>query len=223
MIVPLTFVALMSFFAWKKFLPSARVISFEYHEPLSKDLSSSDFDTLFKFYEGCFEETKVQNLQRYLMKYKGLDAEHAKAFVHKTLSKTTLEDKKKSFGEMKNAFVMRDRGELIGLFECREETELTRGSIMVFNVCVREDRRGQGYGNELMYHSFKHCIKPGRDLTLTVYKDHEKVVNFYKDLGFKIISNLDEWDHLFPYFNKYLMRYEPDMPKEETTSDGRSD
>lgn len=193
---------------------SSRVLVFESHNPLRENLSNADLKKLFVMHEDCFAESRRENLRRYFMKYNGLDSTLAAKKADQVIESSSA-DQEKNFGDIVNAFVLRDKGELIGFFNCREDTEVTHGSIMVFNVCVRKDKRGQGYGEQLMRHSFETCIKPGKDFTLTVYKDHTKVVNFYKDLQFEIISNLDEWDHVFPYFNKYLMKYKPAHTSED--------
>lgn len=189
----------------------ARVLTFESHDPLSENTSEKDLKELFTMHQNCFAEAKRKNLTLYFMKFKGLDSILAARQADRVIAESN-EDHEKGFGEMQNAFVMRDRGELIGYFNCREENEATHGSIMVFNVCVKKEKQGQGYGKELMKHSFKACMHPGKDLTLTVYKDDTKVVNFYKDLNFEIVNNLEQWEHLFPFFNKVLMKYKAEQP-----------
>ncbi len=192
--------------ALASYLKSQRVLSFESHDPLRKDLNDRDFKFLFQIHQDCFAKAKKDNLRRYFMKYESLDAGIASKKADYIIASSD-KDREQNFGEMPNAFIMRDRGDLIGLFNCHEENEATHGSMMVFNVCVRKDKQGQGYGRELMKHAIEKCSHPSKELTLSVYKDDTKVVNFYKDLNFTIISNLDEWDHLFPFFNKYLMKY----------------
>ncbi len=198
----------------QQFGEKQRVLSFENHDPLHDNMSPTDLHELFTMHQDCFAEAKKVNLRLYLMKYKGLDSILAGRQADKVIA-SGQGDEEKNFGDMVNAFVMRDRGKLIGYFNCREENEATHGSIMVFNVCVRKDKRGQGYGKELMLHSFDKCTRPGKDLTLTVYKADTKVVDFYKDLGFEIVSSLEEWEHLFPYFNKYLMKYKAEEHRQE--------
>lgn len=196
----------VGFLISQEFSEKERTLTFENHNPMRADMNERDLRELFMMHKDCFADAKKENLRLYFMKYKSLDSVLAAQQADQVIANMKPEEEK-SFGDMVNAFVMRDRGELIGFFNCREEDEVTHGSIMVFNVCVKKERRGRGYGKELMLHSFEKCIRPGKDLTLTVYRDDTKVVNFYKELGFEIVNNMEQWDHLFPYFNKYLMKY----------------
>lgn len=186
--------------------PLDRVLTFESHDPLGKDMSDADLKALFQMNEDCFKEMRRKNLTLFLQKYSGLDSVFAQKRADK-LMENIAKDLPKDFASIDNAYVMRDRGQLIGYFSCKEENKLTHDSIMVFNVCVKKEKRGQGYGKELMLHSFKNCMKPGKDFTLLVSKDDTKVINFYKDLNFEIVSSLEEWEHLFEFFNRYLMKY----------------
>lgn len=185
---------------------STRVLVFESHDPLRQGLSEADFKELLQIHRDCFWDTKKEQLRLYFMKYDALDSPSATRKAQAILDKLSP-DQEKDFGSLVNVYMMRDRGQIIGMFNCHEEDQVTNGSMMVFNVCVRKDKRGQGYGNELMLHALDKCARPGRDITLTVYKDDTKVVNFYKGLEFEIISDLHDWDHLFPFFNKVLMKY----------------
>lgn len=188
------------------FYSQTRQLSFTRHHPLSEGLSEGDFDEVFQNHQDCFLKAKESNIKNYLMKYQGLDAIAAEKQMRKVL-KGMMKDQKSFVGKSKNSYVMRDRGKIIGHFNCIDELEVTKGTVMIYNVCVKKDKRGQGYGNELMKHAFEVCPKEGKDLTLFVYKNDKKVVNWYKTLGFEIISDLEEWDESFPHFNKYLMKY----------------
>ena len=165
-----------------------RPLSFESHNPLKQGLSDKDFQELYAIHRDCFEEAKRKNLTLYFMKYEHMEKIFAAIKADQVISDSKRESEK-SFANHINAFVAREGGEILGLYNCREEEQATHGSMMVFNVCVRKEKRGQGYGAQLMAHAVQQCARPGKAITLTVYKDDTKVVEFYKKLDFKIIAN----------------------------------
>ncbi len=182
-------------------------LTFSNHNPLRSGMKDSDFKELMSIHQDCFDESRRQNLIRYFIKYQSLDKMLAERRANQAMQEAK-EDAEERFAKTINAFVVREDNKLLGMFNCRYEDQVTAGSMMIFNVCVRKDKRGQGYGERIMAHAIEQCKKPAQDLTLMVYKDDTKVVNFYKNLNFKIISELNEWDQQFSYFNRYLMKYE---------------
>jgi len=189
-------------------MPMFAGLDFKNHDPLSQGLNKQDFNDIYAVYRDCFEETKRKNLVLYLMKHRGLNRKSAVAQAN-TLMSDWKDEAEKNFAHIRNAYLVRENGKLLGMYSCREEQPATHGAMMIFNVCVRKEKRGQGYGARIMAHAIENCPQAGEEITLTVYKEDTKVVDFYQDLDFEIIDNLDDLDDQFPYFNKYLMRYRP--------------
>jgi len=181
---------------------------------LGKDMiSEEDFNTLITLHSECFDPEKRTYLNRYLTEVKYPDAsEKIKAMIHKRVEDFILE------GHQKKKDYMRDtqnvawaslNGDMVGLYNCRTDEELTRGSMMIFNVCVTRKARGQGVGTALMKHAIESCQRPGRDLTLTVYEDNAPAISLYKKLGFKVVTPDRQPDDPYMSYSKLLMKYSP--------------
>lgn len=66
---------------------------------------------------------------------------------------------------------------------------------------VDVDYQGNGIGKKLI----KYLMDRYENLSLSVYKQNEKAVNFYKNIGFKIIKEEENEDS---GFMEYLMNFE---------------
>lgn len=186
-------------------------LEFAYYKTLAAELiSDADYRKLIEIHRDCFEETKRRNLLKYLTKYQA-QSFNLDQKVNRMIEEGRLEQIE-TFHNTKNVYVTKLDSQIIGLFNCREEQEITDSSMMIFNVCLRTGMRGKGFGEQMMHHAHQNCRRDSRDITLTVYKDDEKVVNFYKKLNYSIVSNLEAWDHDFTYFNKYLMKWGGEKP-----------
>lgn len=179
----------------------------ENHASLSK-ISDSDLETIIDIHRDCFTETRIKNLSLYFSKYYDVPETVAKEEAKKLAQKDSSKERK-FFRTLKNVGLMREKGTIIGMYNCEPEHLVTKGAMMVYNVCLRSDRRGQGLGKQLMHDAIDHCKKPGMKLALTVYQYDKKVINFYKRLEFTQIDDLEDWDNEFDYFNKILMEYQP--------------
>ncbi|MBI2603434.1 MAG: GNAT family N-acetyltransferase [Deltaproteobacteria bacterium] len=181
-------------------------LQYDFYSSLDKEISDGDYHTVLAIHRDCFDESRKKNLVRYFQKYGGDDLATAQV-RSESFQANYSKEQLKSFRNTVNVYVVREKQDIIGLFNCREETELTNHSMMVFNVCLKPSKRRKGLGPLMMKEAIEKCPQPGQDFTLLVYKDDTYVVDFYKKLNFEIISDLKEWDDQFPYFNKYLMIY----------------
>lgn len=179
---------------------------YDVHRTLEEGISDPDYHTVLRIHRDCFDEQRRKNLIRFYQKYGGDDLYTAKAKSEGFLANYSKEQVS-NFRKTQNIYIVSEKQEIIGLFNCREENEVTKGSIMIFNVCLKSSKRRKGLGARIMKTAIEKCSKTGKDLTLLVYKDDAYVVDFYKKLNFEIVSDLKEWDDQFPTFNKYLMKF----------------
>lgn len=195
------------------FSASVPTLHFESHADLTQ-LSTNEFNALLEIHRGCFEETRRKQLALFFARQSGKSPllEKARADTAIANSRLTYRD---DLRKTKNVFIAKDEdGGPIGLFNCREDNEITDHSVMVFNVCLKKDMRGKGLGNVLMHHAIEHCRQPGRDLSLTVYQDDAYVLDFYRKLNFHTHPMSADHQKDFQFFNKVLMIYNPDLPQE---------
>lgn len=88
-----------------------------------------------------------------------------------------------------------------------EDDSIVKGFISIINnefigaLFVDINSQGLGVGSELM----DFAIKKYKNLELAVYKDNKKAVEFYKNKGFKIITEQDNEDS---GYKEYIMKKE---------------
>ena len=187
-------------------------LRFEHHPTLTEEhISDRDYQALIKTHQDCFEDTRKKQLAKYYIEAKGLDENLVEGRVRKDIQRARM-NAHQNFRFRKNFYTLHSGDELIGLYNCRDEDELTENSIMIYNVCLKSSMRRKGFGRKLMLHAIDKCRKPDQNLSLTVYKDDPYVVEFYKKLHFKIIEPQKEVEEGFDFFNKYLMIYTPKKP-----------
>ena len=177
----------------------------EHHANL-RGLNSEDLARVIAIHDDCFAETNRKNLVLYLKTYRKWDDAKARTQVERILMRQAAK-KNEFFKNLSNIALMRDNGTIIGMYSCTEEHQLTQGSMMINNVCLQRNRRGRGLGNRLMEDALTWCRRPGKAMTVTVYKYDTPVLNFYDRLHFKIIDHLESWGEEFNFFNKVLMEF----------------
>ena len=181
---------------------------------LGKDMiSESDFVRLVELHNECFDPDKRKHLKDYLLTVK---YPHANQQISDLVGRRVEdyvrqghESKLEYMRETENVTWVSKNKEMLGLYNCRTDEDVTRGSVMIFNVCVAKKARGQGIGTALMNHAIANCKKPGQDLTLTVYTDNQPAIHLYKKLKFQIVSPDREPEDGFFMYRKHLMKYVP--------------
>ena len=182
-----------------------------YEELLPQDFSEAELGKLASLHQNCFEEDRRNNLLKYFVE---VSYPHSDSYT-RTMLKERVESmiqqarltKKESLRHLTKVGVMRKNNAMIGLYSCAPESTLAAESILISNVCIAEDMRDKGFGKKLMKSAIADCKESGKDLILTVYKDHAYIFELDKKLGFVQIPMPETVGDDFNYFNKYLMVY----------------
>jgi ribosomal protein S18 acetylase RimI-like enzyme len=189
-------------------------LRYETYEMLSEEkISSQDLQKVLELHQECFEGDRRKNLLNFYLQVKYPHSDeymrsYLKEQVESSMQQARL-NRKAFFRQKQDVTLLRQGSEIIGLYSCAREEKASHGSMMIYDVCLTEKKRGKGIGKNMMVHAIEQCAKGGKDLALTVYKDNEATVALYKKLKFVIVPMPDEVSEDFEYFNKYLMRYQP--------------
>ena len=200
------FVVFIVYFFWLR-----NPLTFVYYPNLNAtELKEHDYFSAVDAHNECFDPDKRKYLNQYLKDVKYPQTSEAftqmlKERVERYIEKGRIE-KLKSFRSTENVTLIKKNEKVIGLYNCHLDNEVTDGSIMIFNVCVVQKERGQGFGKQIMKHAISHCSQSGKDLTLTVYRDNKKAIDLYRKLGFEIIPASKQPEDEFFMFQKHLMK-----------------
>ena len=187
-------------------------LTFTTYSNLEKEnISTHKYNQVVKIHQECFQDTRRRNLAKYIEKYGNygnygniLNPELIKKRVDAYVDKQNLEQKI-TFRSSQNVTLATHNNDVIGMFNCLEEDEITHNSIMIYNVCIAKQFRGRGLGKQLILNAISKCKRDNKDLTLLIYKDDEIAQNLYKNVGFNYIQGKIKAEDRFEFFNKFLM------------------
>ena len=202
------FISSLFYYYWLHNISFVDLPSLEKH-----NISNLDFHNTMQMHQQCFEADKKEYLTRYLTMlqdgYNQLRRKEIKnQLISREVDKIIAKGKLSLFRNIQNITLAKISGEIVGMFNCTEENEITFNSIMIHNVCVSKRFRGRGVGKAMLEYAINKCRSPGKDLTLTVYQEHNKTIKLYKKLGFKITPIEKNPQDSFSIFEKVLMKYD---------------
>lgn len=188
-----------------------RELLFEYHaDTANAPLSATDIQALKRIHIECFQETYRKYLSSYYKEKFDLHTPEQLSMLEARMRDVMVgyaEAIGKKYNSIKDLYIVRLSGEVIGEFTCTTDNDFTHGDPILYDVCLDSSKRGNGYGSQMTEHAIEKCSKPGKPLVLTVYKDQSGLVKLYEKIGFEIAPFETATDDSFKYYNKYLMRF----------------
>lgn len=181
-----------------------------YQDLGAKELEETDYIRAVNAHSECFDPDKRKYLNQYLreIKYPQTSepfSQMLKERVERYIEKSRIE-KLKTFRNTESVTLVKKNETVIGLYNCHIDNEVTNGSVMIFNVCVVQKERGQGFGKQIIKHAIERCSQNDKDLTLTVYRENRTAIDLYTNLGFQIVPVTKQPEDEFFMFQKHLMK-----------------
>lgn len=184
-------------------------LKFSQHQSLTKgSINEDEYERIISLHDECFTADRIVRLTNWFEEKYYYGHEHAQKLAKSEIRSSTA-NKHKTFRSTENLTTMAKGGTIIGLYSCTQERELTKNSIMIYNVCVAKTERGKGYGRQLMKHAIRYCKKANADLTLAVNKKDLSTIKLYESLGFRESKDWDSSKDTFFMFDRLFMKYQP--------------
>nr|AIA17632.1 Acetyltransferase (GNAT) domain protein [uncultured bacterium] len=188
-----------------------RELMFDYYaDAAATPLSADEIKTLKSIHIECFADTYRKYLSTYYKERYELHQPGQLAALDSKMTEVMASYREyidRKYKDIKNLYIVKLAGEVIGEFTCMTDNDFTDGNPILYDVCLDSTKRGHGYGSQMTEYAIEHCSKPGKPLVLTVYKDQSGLVKLYEKLGFEVVNFEHAPDESFKYYNKYLMRY----------------
>ena len=194
------------------------IIIRSYLEQDLRKLDAQKIKKMLQIRKQCFEVINKQNLRAYLAeKYSEQSQEISDRIISKKIDEWNLQQEKsfkRKISSQKGWVLALLEDELVGMYHCSRDWDLTNGDKMIFSLCVENQYRGRGIGKKLIKNSLEHCREKNNYLNLLVEKFNLKALQLYQNLGFQIISPEKTPDDDLLLYGRHFMRY---MPKEQTS------
>ena len=194
-------------------------ITFTTYDDLTlKNISKEESDRAVDVHTSCFDDNRRKKLTAFYMRTNEIGKVYDKRSFEERLNRYLKEDDKekynyfKEFREEQTVTLVRYKGDIIGLYTCDTETKIIENSRAIWDLCLTKTMRGKGISHLIVEHAIKTCSSPGMDLALVVYKDDKVAQSLYKKHSFKFKEPRYSLEDEFNYYDKFLMKYEPDSP-----------